>query len=155
MGYAGKKSGEKRSGERKEGSKVSDINVQRMSTLPSGRLKKYESLDTRDFVPFAEYFDITIENIKKAWKSFITCRKVHAMFWHKTEVLHVQERIKSKVKSFIKSALLKMIAAQKMQQKLFLNQEPSLRLQTPSPPPPPPPNMQRLYRLLTCCGLVN
>jgi hypothetical protein len=29
-----------------------DILVQRMSTSPSGRLKKYEPLDTRDFVPF-------------------------------------------------------------------------------------------------------
>ena len=33
----------------------SDILVQRMSSVASGRLKKYEPLDTRDFVPFDDY----------------------------------------------------------------------------------------------------
>ncbi len=50
--------------------KVDDITVQRMATEPTGRLKKYEPLQTRDFVPFTEYFDLTIENIKKACERF-------------------------------------------------------------------------------------
>ena len=47
-----------------------DILVQRMSSTTSGRLKKFEPLDTRDFVPFGEYDDLTIENIKEACKKY-------------------------------------------------------------------------------------
>ena len=47
-----------------------DILVQRMSSTASGRLKKFEPLDTRDFVPFGEYDDLTIENIKKACEKY-------------------------------------------------------------------------------------
>ena len=36
----------------------------------SGRLKKFEPLDTRDFVPFGEYDDLTIENIKEACEKY-------------------------------------------------------------------------------------
>lgn len=44
-----------------------DILVQRMSTLASGRAKKYEPLDTRDFIPFGNlYNELSIENIKSA-----------------------------------------------------------------------------------------
>ena len=32
----------------------SEIMVQKMSSTPSGRLKKYEPIETRDFVPFEE-----------------------------------------------------------------------------------------------------
>lgn len=39
------------------------ITVQQMSSEPTGRAKKYEPLDTRDFSDFTE---ITIENIKEA-----------------------------------------------------------------------------------------
>ena len=47
-----------------------DILVQRMSSTASGRLKKFEPLNTRDFVPFGEYDDLTIENIKEACKKY-------------------------------------------------------------------------------------
>ena len=47
-----------------------DILVQRMSSAASGRLKKFEPLDTRDFVPLGEYDDLTIENIKEACKKY-------------------------------------------------------------------------------------
>ena len=43
-----------------------DILVQRMSSTASGRLKKFEPQDTRDFVPFGDYDDLTIANIKEA-----------------------------------------------------------------------------------------
>ena len=43
-----------------------DMFVQRMSSTLSGRLKMFEPLDTRDFVPFGDYNDLTIENIKEA-----------------------------------------------------------------------------------------
>ena len=44
--------------------------VQRMSANPSGRLKKYEPLDTRDFVPFNTLTELSIGNIKKACECF-------------------------------------------------------------------------------------
>ena len=47
-----------------------DILVQRMSSTASGRLKKFEPLDTRDFVRFGEYDDVTIKNIKEACEKY-------------------------------------------------------------------------------------
>ena len=47
-----------------------DILVQRMSSAASGRLKKYEPLDTRDFVPFEDYEELSVENIKEACEKF-------------------------------------------------------------------------------------
>lgn len=41
-----------------------------MSSTASGRLKKYEPLDTRDFVSFEEYDELTVENIKEACEKF-------------------------------------------------------------------------------------
>jgi hypothetical protein len=38
--------------------------------MASRRLKKYEPLDTRDFVPFSEYDELSIENIKEACEQF-------------------------------------------------------------------------------------
>ena len=43
--------------------------VQRMPSTATGRLKKYEPLDTRDFVPF-DYEELSIENVKKACERF-------------------------------------------------------------------------------------
>ena len=40
-----------------------------MSTA-SGQLKKYEPLDTRDFVPFEDYEELNLENIKKTCERF-------------------------------------------------------------------------------------
>ena len=42
------------------------ITVQRMSSEPIGTAKKYEPSDTRDFVDFSDFIEITIENIKEA-----------------------------------------------------------------------------------------
>ena len=48
-----------------------DILVQRISTLPSGRMKKYEPMGTRDFVPFAcNYNELNMENINAACENF-------------------------------------------------------------------------------------
>ena len=33
---------------------------------PSGRLKKYKPLDTRDFIPFNAFAELSIENTKKS-----------------------------------------------------------------------------------------
>ena len=64
--------GSKRNNPKKPGvGKVpSDILVQRMSSTASGRLKKYEPLDTRDFVPFEDYEELNLENIREACKRF-------------------------------------------------------------------------------------
>ena len=43
--------------------------VQRMSSTATGRLKKYEPLDTRVFVPF-DYEELSIENVKEACERF-------------------------------------------------------------------------------------
>ena len=63
-----KRVGNKRNNAKKPGmGKVSsDILVQRMSSTASGRLEKYEPLDTRDFVPFKDYEELNLENIKEA-----------------------------------------------------------------------------------------
>ncbi len=48
-----------------------DILVQRMSTAPSGRMKKFETMDTRDFIPFAAlYEELSIENNTAACEEF-------------------------------------------------------------------------------------
>ena len=57
----------------KESRKVkipSDILVQRMSSPASGRLKKYKPLDRRDFVPFEDHEELSMENIKEACEKF-------------------------------------------------------------------------------------
>jgi len=55
---------------KKLGKVPNDILVQRMSSTASGRLKKYEPLDTRDFVSFEEYDELTVENIKETCEKF-------------------------------------------------------------------------------------
>ena len=45
------------------------IMVQRMSSEPTGRSKKYEPLETREFVDFSEFEEPTINNIKRACES--------------------------------------------------------------------------------------
>lgn len=68
-----KEVGKKRQGKDKGERSINvpnDINVQRMSANPSGRLKKYEPLDTRDYVPFNDYDELSIENIKDACETF-------------------------------------------------------------------------------------
>lgn len=52
-----------------------DIMVQRMSSTPSGRLKKFEPLDTRDFVPFKGFTELSIENIKTACELYYNSPK--------------------------------------------------------------------------------
>lgn len=41
-----------------------------MSGTASARFKKFEPLDTWDFVPFGDYDDLTIENIKEACEKY-------------------------------------------------------------------------------------
>ena len=52
-------------GKAKTATSPQSILVQRMSTMPN-KLKKYEPLDTRDFVDFSGYGEISISNIKEA-----------------------------------------------------------------------------------------
>jgi len=59
----------KRTKSEKKSTVPTDIMVQRMSSSPSGRLKKYEPLDTRDFVPYS-YPELNIDNIKSACEQF-------------------------------------------------------------------------------------
>ena len=68
---------EKRVGNRRNNAKKpgvgkvpSDILVQRMSSTALGRLKKCEPLDPRDFVPFKDYEELNLENIKEACERF-------------------------------------------------------------------------------------
>ena len=67
-----KRVGNKRNNAKKSGmGKVpSNILVQKMSSTASGRLKKYEPLDTRDFVPFEHDEELNLENIKEACERF-------------------------------------------------------------------------------------
>ena len=61
-----KRTGGDKNGKRSTKNAPSDILVQRMSSTASGRLKKYEPLDTRNFVPFGDYDELSIDNIKDA-----------------------------------------------------------------------------------------
>ena len=47
-----------------------DLLVQRMSSLPTGKGKKFEPMDTKDFVPFKDYDELSIKNIKEACEVF-------------------------------------------------------------------------------------
>ena len=44
--------------------------VQKMNPQPSGKLKKYEPLEPREFVDFSEYNNITLKNVKNAFEKF-------------------------------------------------------------------------------------
>ena len=46
------------------------ITVQLLSSQATGKSKKYEAFDTRDFVDFSEYTELTLENVKPACESF-------------------------------------------------------------------------------------
>ena len=41
-----------------------DLGVKRMSPIPSVIMKKYKPLDTRDFVPFTGFYELSLENRK-------------------------------------------------------------------------------------------
>lgn len=73
-GYYEKRVGKKRKGEEenKSGSKnvLNEIMVQRISSSASRRLKKYDPLDTRDFVPFSGFTELFISNIRKVCECF-------------------------------------------------------------------------------------
>lgn len=43
-----------------------ELIVQRMTANPTGRLKKYEPMDTREFVSFQGFYELSLENIKSA-----------------------------------------------------------------------------------------
>ena len=64
------RTGGDKDGKRSTRNAPSDILVQRMSSTASGRLKKYEPLDTRDFVPFGDYDELSIDNVKDACEQF-------------------------------------------------------------------------------------
>ena len=42
--------------------------VQRLSSVPSGRLKKYQPIEAREFVPFI-FREYTLENVKASCES--------------------------------------------------------------------------------------
>ena len=54
---------------KKKGPSPQSIMVQRMSSEPN-KSKKYEPLDTRDFVDFTKYDELSIENVKDACEKF-------------------------------------------------------------------------------------
>ena len=49
---------------------IESIVVQRVNTQPTGKLKKFEPLDSRDFVDFSNYDSLTLKNIKHACELF-------------------------------------------------------------------------------------
>ena len=58
------------------------IMVQRMSSEASGRAKKYEPLDTCDFVDFRSFHELSLENVKAA------CERVYEAPEGSCDVLH-------------------------------------------------------------------
>ena len=57
-----------------------DILVQRMYSIASRRLKKFEPLDTSDFVLFTDYDDLTSKNVKEACAKVLECPRRY--LWH-------------------------------------------------------------------------
>lgn len=50
----------KRTGTKKQSHIVPEYMVlQKMAPIPTGRIKKYEPLDMRDFVPFTEFYELS------------------------------------------------------------------------------------------------
>ena len=49
---------------------IESIVVQRVNTQPINKTKKFEPLDTRDFIDFSNYDTLTLANIKEACKNF-------------------------------------------------------------------------------------
>ena len=57
----------RQTGKKKRSDTPSFFTVQRMSSEPLNRLKKYEPLQTKEFVEFTDYDDtVTFENVKHA-----------------------------------------------------------------------------------------
>lgn len=48
----------------------SDILIRKILSTASGRFEKYEPLDTRNFVPFEDYEEPNLENVKEACERF-------------------------------------------------------------------------------------
>ena len=69
-GTSGMKRNAGRESKKAVGKVPNDILVQRMSSAVSGRLRKYEPLDTKDFVSFEDYEELSVENIKEACEKF-------------------------------------------------------------------------------------
>eukprot|EP00794_Sanderia_malayensis_P006542 gene6542-7280_t len=49
---------------------IKSIVLQRVNSQPTGKLKKFEPLDSKDFVDFTQYESLTLKNIKHACESF-------------------------------------------------------------------------------------
>ena len=77
-----KKISERRRGEvngKKKTVVPSHMEVQRMSGKPN-HLKTFKPLNTRDFVNFSSYDEMSIENLKETCEGLLTCHMVHAMY---------------------------------------------------------------------------
>ena len=72
----------KRTGTKKQSHLVpEDLVVQRMSPIATGRIKKYEPLDNRDFVPFTDFYEVSLENVK------IACERHYRLCRNSCDVL--------------------------------------------------------------------
>ena len=86
-----------------------DILVQRMSPTASGRLKKFEPLDTRDFIPFDEYEELTLTLSNKLVKHFTKLLKTLAMSLPPIEGPPTQNLSSWNVKRFSSSDLFLLV----------------------------------------------
>eukprot|EP00111_Clytia_hemisphaerica_P013962 TCONS_00041108-protein len=60
----------KRTGKKTESPAPKDLTVQVMSSATNPRNKKYEVQDVKRFVPFNEFYELTLENIKAACEAY-------------------------------------------------------------------------------------
>ena len=77
-----------------------------MSSATSSRLKKYEPLDRRDFIPFEDYEELSVEDIKEACESFTKLRLDRAIFSLRIEALRAQKSSRLKVAKYLISSTL-------------------------------------------------
>ena len=66
---------------------IKSIVVQRVNTQPTGKLKKFEPLDSRDFVDFSNYDSLTLKTLSMHVSYSTELQQVLAMYCIVTEVL--------------------------------------------------------------------
>ena len=95
-----KMAGMKRCGDKTNSvKKLSSIMVQRMYPLRTGKQRKYDPEQARDFVNFSQYSKLSLENVKSAYVKICTGRLlVLVTYWTVTEVPRVLKTIKYQAK---------------------------------------------------------
>ena len=73
-------------------SAAGEIIVQRLSATVSGKAQKYSRVGAREFVPFDQFEELTVDNIKEACEQHFTENKIKYYFPKRKVKFHVQDK---------------------------------------------------------------